>query len=346
MPNSFMAVCENFELQSTYCKQIGSPFYADLLSTLSGLFDRNSAIGDVFSNWPGTPQHDAVALRFVAALNYLVITHADADLQKMFPPQLAIESKARTQALLVAINRHQDFIIEYLESPPQTNEVGRSTVLLGGFLNIAQCFGPELDIFEIGASAGLNMTFDQYFYRAGSWQWGDPKSSVSFSPKWTGNAPPLGPLNIQSRNGCDIAPINIATQKDRLLSYVWPDQTERIQRIRAAIEHVIQVQPNIQKTEASQWLLEQAESIAIRPRVFYHSIIWQYFTDTQRADFKANIEVLANDADTTSPLVWMRLEPSACKQHAELKTTVWPGKTEQTLARSGFHGEWVHWLGE
>jgi hypothetical protein len=146
MSDSFLAVCENFRSQSKICQQMGSPFYAQLLSELAELISQNreNHVGDTFAAWPGTAKQDAVALSF----------------------------------------------------------------------------GPELDIFEIGASAGLNMAFDQHFYQTESWQWGDPGSNLSFKPNWSGNAPPLGPLKIQQRSACDLSPIDLASQKDRLLSYL------------------------------------------------------------------------------------------------------------------------------
>ncbi|MFT6098917.1 MAG: hypothetical protein ACJAYF_001460 [Arenicella sp.] len=79
--------------------------------------------------------------------------------------------------------------------------------------------------------------------------------------------------------------------------------------------------------------------------MFFHSIIWQYFNRMQKADFRANMNKLANQASNSSPLIWMRLEPAADKQHAELTITVWPGQSEHHLADTGFHGEWVRWLG-
>ncbi len=359
MSDSFLAVCENFSSQSKICQQMGSPFYAQLLSELAELISQNRAnhVGDTFAAWPGNAKQDAVALRFVAALHYLVITKADSDLQAIYPPQQSLIGAPRTNALLRSINRHQDFIIDYIKSPPQTNEVGRSVVLLGGFLEIAKRFGPELDIFELGASAGLNMAFDRYFYQTESWQWGDPGSNVSFKPNWSGNAPPLGPLKIQQRSACDLSPIDLASQKDRLLSYVWPDQIERMQRTIGAISYAADRSLKIERSEASEWLLDQCllnqrllessgEQTVQRPRVFFHSIIWQYFNRTQKADFRANMNKLANQASNSSPLIWMRLEPAADKQHAELTITVWPGQSEHHLADSGFHGEWVRWLGQ
>ncbi|MBL4673209.1 MAG: DUF2332 family protein [Arenicella sp.] len=352
MPDSFLAVCENFRSQSDVCRQMGSPFYAELLRELADLIanNRDNLVGNTLAAWHGIAKQDAVALRFVAALHYLVITEADSELQAIYPPQQSLIGKSRADALQRSISRHQDFIIDYIKSPPQTNEVGRSVVLLGGFLEVAKRFGPELDIFEIGASAGLNMAFDQYFYQTESWQWGDPASDVSFKPNWSGNAPPLGPLKIQRRSACDLSPIDLASQKDRLLSYLWPDQVDRIQRTIGALNYAANRSLNIERSEASQWLLKQwrlessREHTRQRPKVFFHSIIWQYFNAEQKADFHANMNKLASQASDSSPVIWMRLEPAAEKQHAELTITVWPGKSEHHLADSGFHGEWVRWV--
>jgi len=358
MSDSILAVCENFRSQSDVCQQMGSPFYAQLLLELADLISQNKAtrIRQTLASWPGNAKQDAVALRFVAALHYLVITEADSGLQAIYPPQQLLVGNSRLDALQRSISRHQDFIIDYIKSPPQTNEVGRSIVLLGGFLAIAKRFGPELDIFEIGASAGLNMAFDQYFYQTESWQWGNPASNVSFKPNWSGNAPPLGPLKIQRRSACDLSPVDVASQKNRLLSYVWPDQVERIKRTIGALNYAANRSLNIERFEASQWLLKQwllkqerlessGEHPTQCPRVFFHSIIWQYFRPKQKADFRVNMNKLASQASDSSPLIWMRLEPDAKRQHAELTITVWPGASEHHLADSGFHGEWVRWHG-
>lgn len=349
MSDSFLAVYENFKSQAKVCQQMGSPFYAELLNQLAEIFVQNRAslIGKTFATWRGNPKGDAVALRLLGALHYLVITQADNDLQAIFPPLQSLVGDSRADALLRSIERHQVFIVDYLSSPPQTNEVGRSSVLLGGFLEIAKRFGPELDIFEIGASAGLNMAFDQYFYQTDSWQWGNPDSSVSITPSWIGNAPSLGSIKIKTRAACDLSPIDIVGQRNRLLSYVWPDQAERMQRTIGALDYAAKRSLKIDVSEASEWLLKHSNDAATpRPRVFFHSIIWQYFSDQQKESFQANIDKLGGQASYSSPLIWMRLEPAISKPHAELRITVWPDKAEQHLADSGFHGEWVRWHGD
>lgn len=175
MNNQFLAVRENFRTQAVACRKMASPFYADLLSELIDCIDESSVIGQVFSNWSGDPHQHAVALRFVAALNHLFITNRAPKLKKIFPSGLGmttevVDASMRKKILVSTIDKFQAHILDCLKSPPQTNEVGRCVALLGGFLEVAKRFGPDLDIFEIGASAGLNLFFDQYYYETQNWR--------------------------------------------------------------------------------------------------------------------------------------------------------------------------------
>ena len=94
----------------------------------------------------------------------------------------------------------------YIDSPPQTNEVVRSAVLLGGFLVIAAATQMPLALYELGASAGLNMLFDRYAYDLGDGRkWGDASSPVKIAAPWSGAAPALDtPLGIASRQAVDL----------------------------------------------------------------------------------------------------------------------------------------------
>ena len=51
--------------------------------------------------------------------------------------------------------------------------------------------GLPLRLLEVGASAGLNLRWDRYFYTAAGGSWGDPGSPVRFDPPFTEGAPPL-----------------------------------------------------------------------------------------------------------------------------------------------------------
>ena len=45
-------------------------------------------------------------------------------------------------------------LLLWLDHPPQTNEVGRSAVLMSGLLVIADLFPQPVELLELGASAG------------------------------------------------------------------------------------------------------------------------------------------------------------------------------------------------
>lgn len=271
------------------------------------LIPRVSAISNVFSAWKGDPDQDAVALRFVAALHFLVISKQDSELEGISPPNPNAALGARSNVLRRAIRRYEKLILEYLKSPPQTSEVGRSMAMLGGFLEVAERFGADMDVFGIGASAGLNLGFDQYYYQADSWHWGNPRSNVQFKLDWQGASPPLSSIIVHQRKACDIAPINEATEKDKLLSYIWPDQLERLKRIRRAIGYAARAKYRIDAMEAGEWLTMQLESAAMtRPRVIYHSVIGQYFTEHQKQKFGAATEIMGSKASEKSPLIWLQ----------------------------------------
>ena len=74
--------------------------------------------------------------------------------------------------------------------PPQTNEVGRSAVLMSGLLTIAARFVSRSRLLELGASAGFNLLLDHYGYDLGGLAAGDPASPLRLEPEWTGPPPP------------------------------------------------------------------------------------------------------------------------------------------------------------
>ena len=76
------------------------------------------------------------------------------------------------QGIVAAIEQEDAFLAAYLDGPPQTNEVARSNAILGGCLFIAGKTGTPLELFEIGSSAGLNLSFDRYGYDSRPWPLG------------------------------------------------------------------------------------------------------------------------------------------------------------------------------
>ena len=111
-------------------------------------------------------------------------------LSAVYPPHAA-DPDAVWAGIEAAIEQEDAFLGAYLDGPPQTNEVARSNAILGGCLFIAGKTGTPLELFEIGSSAGLNLSFDRYGYDLGVGRWGLVDAPVQIASRWEGDPPSL-----------------------------------------------------------------------------------------------------------------------------------------------------------
>jgi hypothetical protein len=299
---------------------------------------------------------DAVALRVAGALHSFVLERLDPALVAIFPPQrAAFDPVAGAEVVGNALRKFRDRVADYLQRPPQTNEIGRSAVLLGGFATVAARTGLPLALHELGASAGLNMLWSRYRYELGTnASWGDPASPVIIRCDWRGTPPALPPgIDVVSWRGCDVSPIHVAAPHaaTRLMSYVWADQRERLQRLQAAIELARSAALEVEEIDAVSFAeRELAEGRAGATTVIYHSIFWQYLPETSRAALRAFIEAAGARATEAAPLAWLAFEVPAAwggqqLVKPQLKLTIWPGGERITLAEAHPHGQYAHWFG-
>ena len=339
-------ISAHFEKQAQACDRMGSSFTAQLCRLLPEILDRETATGARVLGWPGEAGEDALALRLCGGLHALVLGGEDAALAGVYPPHAASPDELR-KAVSAAIARHDERLCANLDSAPQTNEIGRSAMLLPGFLQIARETGLPLDLYEIGSSAGLNLLFDRFHYRYGDSAWGDPASPVRLAPETRGSAPDLsGVLDIATRQGSDIAPIDVSRddQRLRLTSYVWADQEARLSRLRAAMELANETPFALEKADAADFV--EAALAARRPdrvTVLFHSIMWQYLRHETRARIETALETDGRAGGP--PIAWLRMEPSDTNEpFALVSLTLWPTGTRRDLARCDFHGRWIEWL--
>jgi len=228
----------------------------------------------------------------------------------------------------------------------QTNEVGRSAALVGGFVEVARRSALPLRLLELGASAGLNLRWDRFWYDTGASTFGDPASAVRFVDVWDGQRPVLDDVAVRvaAREGCDRSPIDPTDEDGRLSlrAYLWPDMIERRNRLDAALAIAARAPASVEAADLGEWLETRlAVSAPGRATVVYHSIVWQYADGASRDRMRAALGKAGADAGDDAPLAWLRLEPSG--PVADLRLTWWPGGTEEVLATSGYHGTPVHW---
>lgn len=341
-------IAEHFERQAQACDALGSPFTARLCRLLHGLLDETTATGRHVHAWPGDPRADALALRLCGGLHRLVIEGRDPGLAATYPPDDA-DDVTLSAVVAAALKRHDTALRTALDSAPQTNEIARSAMLLPGFLAIARETGLPLALAEIGSSGGLNLLFDRFFYRYGGLSWGDPASPVSIEPELRSPTLPLGgALDIRSRQGCDIAPVDVFSAEGRvcLRSYVWADQSARLQRLDGAIALAARHPFSLEKADAADFVARQ---LAGRPAdaafVLFHSIMWQYLPRETKDAILATLDTAGAKATHDAPIARLRMEPRDPKDaFATLSLTLWPGGETRLLAKCDYHGRWIEWI--
>jgi hypothetical protein len=228
----------------------------------------------------------------------------------------------------------------------QTNEVGRTAALVCGFLDFARTSALPLRCLEVGASAGLNLRWDRFRYETPDASWGDPASPVVLRDRWVGGAVPFDvPATVAERAGCDPNPLDPTTDDGRttLLSFMWPDQADRLALVRAACEVARRVPAAIDRANGADWIAARlARATPGLATVVYHSIAIQYFDQASRDRFVAAIADAGERATRDAPLAWVRMEPGG--EQAEVRSTVWPGGEERLVATCTFHGAGVRCL--
>lgn len=331
------------------CDSMGSPFYGALLERMAADVADDGPIGQFLHDRLDSTYEEAVPLRFLGGIHRLVLAGQVPELAARFPSVGGDGDAGRAwPVVLEVLDEHHDAVRDALTRPPQTNEVGRSAALVGGFLVVARDTQLPLRVLEIGSSAGLNLRFDRYWYQSDGVTYGDPASPVRFTGLWDDGVPPFDtPMTIAERRGCDRDPIDAGTEGGRLtlLSYVWPGQTARFDILRAALDVARDVPVTIDRADIPDWLAGRLREPAVgRATVVFHSITWQYLTEDERTTAEAEIAGAGGRAASDAPLAWLRLEPSADLSHAELRLTAWPGGVDTLLARCHYHLGPVHWL--
>jgi len=336
-----------FNLQAYYCRDLGSPFVADLCETFGSNLKPNTAVAEKLFNWPGdvTAGGASLPLRMMGCLHRLVISGESPELKNIFPPnKLPPNAWPLVEQALID---HEQNILHQLQQAPQTNEVRRSAILFAGFQAIAKQLGNlPMVTSELGASAGLNIHWDKFHYKIGKQQWGNSDARINLEPKWTGAIQDYFDLRVSERAGCDLNPIDLSDQKkvETLLSYLWADQPERIIRTRHAIEIFNEHENRISKEGAVNWLKHRlSHKYDNQVHVIYHTIARQYFSEADKQESKALIEAAGVKATKSAPLAWLRFEADGQKPGAALTLRLWPGGDEQFLGRADYHGRWIDW---
>jgi hypothetical protein len=338
-----------FLRQEAGCAALGSPFTARLSRLFADRLAPGDAVADRILQWPGdpSPMADSVPLRIAGSLHALVLEGYDDALKAAYPPH-QVDDDTLWSAVDQAMTTHSAFILDRLTSAPQTNEVRRSGALLPGFLLIGEMFGKPLVLSEVGASAGLNLQWDRYRYDLGGFAHGPADTPVLIAPEWRGRPAPSGSATVAARAGCDLNPVHATDPAHRLrmLSYIWADQADRLQRTAAALDIAAREGLAVEKADAVDWLIHRlAQPHPGAIHVVYHTIAWQYLPHQLREKGEALLAEAGSRATADAPLARLALEADEHDNGASLTLQIWPSGERKEIGRGDFHGRWVDWRG-
>ena len=343
-------VNEAFVRQAEACAALGSPFTGRLIGAAASWLDSADPVACLLAAWPTDPFNDALALRLTGALHALVLTGQARDLARHYPgiSDGVADPDDLWPVARATISAQEDFVTDFLNYAPQTNEVGRAAPIMAGLQSACGQFPLPVALLEAGASAGLNLNVDRFNHQLGKHRYGDETSLLHLAPAWQGASPPINPVNVVERQGCDIAPIDVsdAAQRVRLSAYIWPDQPERLARLGHAMDIAQVHRAPVVRRAIGNWL----EQVLATPRpgvltFLYHTVVWQYLDGFEKAASEATIRAAGQRATVDAPLARLAMEWNPVIKATDIRLTAWPGGETTLLGHAHAHGTWVEWLG-
>jgi len=340
-------VAAGLRTQSEWAHKLGSPLYNALLSEAAADVEAGGPCWRALDGREDEGSYMALALRFMGAVHWLVLEGKAPGLALFYPSAGGAQPLEEAWPVFRStVEQNVAELRQLVLHPVQTNEVARSCGLLGGFLLVARETGLPLRLLELGASAGLNLRWDHYWYQAAGRTWGDPHSPIRFENAFPEGEPPFDVApEIVERAGCDPNPLdpNAPETELTLASFIWADQVARFERLRDALAIARRVPARLDATGAGEWLAPQLSTHAPgAATVVFHSIVMDYLAVEERDRVRELVHEAGQRARADSPVAWLRMERGG--EQAEVRLTLWPGGEECLLATAAFHGPPVRWL--
>ncbi len=335
-----MTLTRAFCDQAESCAALDSPFMARLMRLCAERLTRaTGAVAAALHDWPGDVSSwgTSLPLRLAGGLHALVLRR-NAALAAVYPPREA-DDDALWRACAGSLRQEETFLLDWVGSPPQTNEIRRAAVLRAIGHWLAARHALPLDLCELGASAGLNLHRDRYAMTLAGTRFGPADPTLTLSPVWSGPLPPAVEPVIASRRGVDLNPPSPAMDALRLRAYLRADQPRRMARTDAAL--ALPPAP-VDRGDAADRLDALPPQAPGTTRLICHTIAWQYFPPDTQARATARIGALGAAASAEATLAHLGRGADGGRG-AALTLHLWPGRLSLDAGRADFHGRRVEW---
>lgn len=328
-----------------------SPFYGAL----------NRGIADepeVIELLTAAPEQQQLPVLLLAAVHSIVLAEPDLDLARWYPTVAdePLSSDPFPAFRQLCLDRADEIRAIVATRVTQTNEVGRSALFLPA-LGIVEAEVGALSLVDVGTSAGLNLQLDRFSYRY------DPGGSVGSPSPVTIETGTRGPVpvpghlpEITGRVGLDRQPIDVSDPDEArwLMASVWPDQSDRFERLRAAIGLARQHPSTLIVGDAVDMVGSTATAASEHGHpVVLNSWVLNYLDEPRRLAYIDALDHVGRDRDLT----WIFAESPglapglpfpvevAGEHTTALVTVTWRDgvRTVELNGRAHPHGYWLHW---
>jgi hypothetical protein len=350
-------VAETAELQERFRQFAGTattraPLYARLAEAIAD----EPEVADLLSAAPATQQAPVLLL---AATHHLVLAGASPTLAAFYPNLTSDpDSGDPWPAFRDLCGTHRDQIRAIVaRRHTQTNEVGRCALFLPAFSLVAHEVAAPIAQVDVGTSAGLTLLWAGYGYEYRPGPSFAPERDVVLQCDVRGQPPLPRELPAHAPGlGLDLHPIDISDDDAVrwLEACVWPDQTDRFERLEGALRLARSSPPDVRTGDAVDDLVATVEEAALRGHpVVTTSWALSYLSLERQRQFVDRLDELGARMD----LSWVAAESpeqtaglpfhhSPATAHlTALSLATWRnGRRElRTLGTAHPHGYWLHW---
>lgn len=306
----------------------GSPLYAHLVEVIANDQELMRIINRIAHRPPPN-------LLF-AGVQYLI--GADDELARYYLPLAdhPLSPEGAGPAFRSFVISHEEELVDIGNTRyTQTNECRRCVALLP--MVMASRFD-SFHLVDLGTSAGLNLALDLYRYRIGEVEWG-PESEVHLTAESRGVTPALGDIDVLSRTGLDLNPIDPSNEDHRrwLDALIWPEHWQRRHRLRAALDKVASIQMELVPGNALVTLDAVLSGLPPgEPAIVMNSYSLIQFTPEQRDE----IEAIVRRARVQRSVHRVSME-SLNKAEDWAPLAVDSGDGVRQVGQAHPHGEWI-----
>lgn len=335
--------------EAGHCETLGSPLYAGLLRHAAADLLEGGPTAAVLAGHLTDPGRSALALRMLGGVHALVLTGRAAELARFYPSAGGTADPGpggdlAWPAFRDVLEHQGEQVGAWLLGPPQTNEVGRGAVLAGALCYLTGQAPYPVRLFEVGASAGLNLRADRFHVTGAGISYGEEFSPVRMPGGWRGRPPSARRVDVISRTGGDLAPVDpvSAVGRLRLTAYVWADQAGRLERLRGALDLAAAI-PAVLRTEPAAVTIAGISPEAGTWTVLWHSIFRQYLDADQAAEMEDAVAAVGERATETARFAHVSFELIRGTADTPVEVTTWPGAVRRRLGTAPPHGLPVTW---